>query len=114
MPDAPAEEAIANGLKCFQCDRNFQTERGLNSHTRQAHKSIPQVDGASEELEILYTFESEFALEDVMYTVEEVCTKKLKLSYFQDSRPRLETLPVLSMSSPSGSALLSITGNGQR
>ena len=51
----------------------------INSHTRQAHKSIPQVDGASEELEILYTFESEFAVEDVMYTVEEVCTKEVEV-----------------------------------
>ena len=63
----------------MQCERNFQSERGLNSHIRQAHKGIPQVDGVSEELEILYEFESEFATEDVMYTLEEVCTKEVEI-----------------------------------
>ena len=79
VTDAPAEEAIANGLKCLQCERNFRNERGLNSHIRQAHKDIPQVDGAIEELERLYKFESEFAIEDVMYTLEEVCTEEVEI-----------------------------------
>ena len=43
----------------------------------QVQKNIPQVDGASEELDIIYAFESEFAEEDVHYTLEEVLTKEI-------------------------------------
>ena len=77
VPAAAAEEAVAAGFECSTCGKNYKTERGLNSHRRQAHKSIPQFDGTSDELELQFTFESEFAKEDVLYTLEEVLTDEI-------------------------------------
>ena len=62
-----------------EASNDHQVDDELCSNVEYDNKSIPQVDGASEELEILYTFESEFAVEDVMYTVEEVCTKEVEV-----------------------------------
>ena len=45
----------------------------------QVQPNIPQVDGASEKLDILYAFESEFAEEDVIYTLKEVLTEEIDL-----------------------------------
>ena len=37
------------------------------------------MDGTSEELDISFSFESEYATEDVMYTIEEVLTDEIKV-----------------------------------
>ena len=79
VPAAAAEEAVAAGFDCSTCGKTYKTERGLNSHGRQAHKSIPQFDGTSDELELPFIFESEFAKEDVLYTLEEVLTDEINV-----------------------------------
>ena len=55
----------------------YKTERDLNSHIRQAHTNSPQFDGTCDE--IPFTFESEFAKEDVLYTLEEVLTDEINV-----------------------------------
>ena len=37
-------------------------------------------DGTSEQLDICFTFDSEYANEDVMYTIEEVLTDEIKVN----------------------------------
>ena len=79
MPALTAEKAMKAGFECCICEKTYKTERGLNSHIGQSHRSIPQVDGTSEELDISFTFESEYANEDVMYTIEEVIMNEIKV-----------------------------------
>ena len=53
--------------------------RGLKLHEGHAHKTIPQLDGCSgDELSnCIYTFESNYAKEDIEYTLVEVLTEKI-------------------------------------
>ena len=79
VPAVTAEKAMSAGFECCICEKNYKTERGLNSHFGQSHRCIPQMDGTSEELDISFSFESEYATEDVMYTIEEVLTDEIKV-----------------------------------
>ena len=54
----------------------LKRERGLKTHIGHAHKKIPQVDG-SDELDNLFSFESEFAQEDVEYTLDEALSSEV-------------------------------------
>ena len=64
-----AEEASLE--KCDQCESTFKTVRGLRAHKGRVHENILQLDGASEIQEGTYTFVSDFAEEDVKYTLDE-------------------------------------------
>ena len=69
-----AEEASTENVHCELCDSKFRNPRGLRSHEGKAHKMIPQLDGCSgdEFRNCIYTFESNYAKEDIVYTLEEV------------------------------------------
>jgi len=83
LPYAPLRKSTRrkkiSSNDCSTCGKTYKTERGLNSHGRQAHKSIPQFDGTSDELELPFIFESEFAKEDVLFTLEEVLTDEINV-----------------------------------
>ena len=73
-----AEKAITD-YSCDQCGSNFNSVRALRAHKGRKHKAlvvspIPQLDGASENFgnRIIYTFVSEFAREDIEYTLREI------------------------------------------
>lgn len=77
--DIVAEEASTDNVQCELCDSKFRNMRGLKSHEGHAHKTIPQLDGCSgDELSnCIYTFESNYAKEDIEYTLVEVLTEKI-------------------------------------
>ena len=72
-PIPEAEEVF----QCDLCDMAFKTVRGLKAHKGRTHKKIPQFDGASEELEDTFTFLSDYAEEDITYTLVESLTKEI-------------------------------------
>ena len=68
------EEASTESVHCELCESKFRNTRGLRSHTGHAHKTIPQLDGCiGDELrKSIYTFESNYAKEDIVYTLVKV------------------------------------------
>ena len=62
----------------------FTSLRGLRAHEGRKHKAtgspIPQLDGQSERLDdcVIYTFISEYAREDVEYTLKEIFPEDVK------------------------------------
>ena len=74
--NAVAEEASTENVQCELCDLKFGNKRGLNIHVGLTHKVIPQLDGCGEEklFNCIYTFESDYAEEDIEYTLVEVFT----------------------------------------
>ena len=71
--------AEATDYNCDLCDRQFSSLRALRTHQARMHKAsavspIPQIDGGGEDLgnNVTFTFVSEFALEDIEYTVREI------------------------------------------
>ena len=84
IPNNPAEEAAAEKapevLTCDLCDLKFSRLRGLRTHVGKKHGStIPQIDGASDISEsVAYTFKSEFADEDIMYTFGEILSDAIE------------------------------------
>ena len=72
-----AAEAVTD-FKCDLCDKTFNGVRALRAHQGRTHKAtrspIPQLDGESEVLEncVTYTFVSEYALDDIEYTLREI------------------------------------------
>ena len=76
--ETAAEEAIEDN-NCDLCDLKFNSFSAVRTHKRRMHKAsavspIPQLDGENENLgnSITYTFVSEFALEDINYTLREI------------------------------------------
>ena len=72
-------------FSCDKCDNNFRSVRALRIHEGRLHKAntgsrIPQLDGEYETLEecISYTFVSEYAVEDIKYTLEEIFPADVK------------------------------------
>ena len=71
-------------FKCDQCEKMFASTRGLKAHEGRKHKAtgspIPQLDGQSERLDdyVIYTFVSEFHLEDIEYTLREIFPEDVK------------------------------------
>ena len=84
IPNNPAEEAAAEKapevFTCDLCDLKFSSLRGLRTHEGKKHGStIPQIDGASDISEsVAYTFKSEFADEDIMYTFGEILSDAIE------------------------------------
>ena len=75
-----AEEAKdSDNVKCELCDSTFRNTRGLKVHKGRAHKTVPQSDGFEEEIdnEHEYTFESDYAEEDIKYTLEEILSDEI-------------------------------------
>ena len=78
--ESTAVEAATDNVEftCEICDKTFDSVRGLRTHEGRLHKAtcstIPQLDGEPEMLDdfITYTFVSEFAREDIDYTLEEI------------------------------------------
>ena len=81
--ETTAAEAGMN-FKCDQCENIFASLRGLRAHEGRKHKAtgspIPQLDGQSERLDdcVIYTFISEYAREDVEYTLKEIFPEDVK------------------------------------
>ena len=78
-----AAEAVTH-FKCDLCDKTFNSVRALRAHQGRTHKAtgspIPQLDGESELLEncVTYTFVSEYALDDIEYTLREIFPEEVK------------------------------------
>ena len=117
VPDNVAEEASTENVVhreietaeeatdyiCDQCDSNFNSVRALRAHKGRKHKAsavspIPQLDGGSENFgnSFTYTFVSEFALEDIEYTLREIfphvetnLISRVKDSWAMECRPSL-------------------------
>ena len=51
--------------------------RGLKAHNSRVHKKIPQFDGPCEELGETFTFLSDYAEEDVQYTLVETLSEEI-------------------------------------
>ena len=76
---AIAEEAVVREFKCVICDRNFDTSKGLRTHETRMHKvsnsPIAQMDGSNDSSETgnaaTFRFNSEYAEEDLVYTLDE-------------------------------------------
>ena len=71
-----AAKAVTDNT-CDLCETKFNSYRALRSHEGKMHKvgsHIPQLDGQCENLEnsVTYTFVSEFAVEDIQYTLREI------------------------------------------
>ena len=69
--------AEATDYTCDLCETKFNSNRALRTHEGRMHKigtHIPQLDGQLENLEnsVTYTFVSEFAVEDIQYTLREI------------------------------------------
>ena len=71
--------AEATDYNCDLCDRQFSSLRALRTHQARMHKAsavspIPQIDGGGEDFgnNVTFTFVSEYALEDIEYTVREI------------------------------------------
>ena len=62
----------------------FSSLRGIRTHLGKKHKPtgspIPQMDGVSEmsEQSVAYTFKSEFADEDILYTFAEILSHDIE------------------------------------
>ena len=76
--ETAAAEATQDN-SCDLCDLELNSVSELRTHKRRMHKAsagspIPQLDGESENVgnSITYTFVSEFALEDINYTLREI------------------------------------------
>ena len=69
-----------NPFECDLCESKFRKKRGLSAHKGHAHKTISQLDGAGEEPEdeCIYTFVSDYAREDIDYTLEEVLSEGIE------------------------------------
>ena len=81
LTEITAAEAASDSSEysCDLCDNKFRSVRGLRTHEGKMHKEtigsrIPQLDGECETLEefVTYTFVSEYAAEDIIYTLEEI------------------------------------------
>ena len=72
-PATEAEEA----RHCDLCDVTLKNVRGLKAHNARVHKKIPQCDGPCEELEETFTFLSDYAEEDVKYTLVETLPEEI-------------------------------------
>ena len=71
-----AKEAVTD-FTCDLCEKQFDSIRALRTHQGRKHKvgsPIPQLDGQSDNMgkSFTYTFVSEFALEDIQYTLREI------------------------------------------
>ena len=68
----------ATNFTCDLCDRQCDSIRALRTHQRKKHETasspIPQLDGGGETFGngVNFTFVSEFAIEDVEYTLREI------------------------------------------
>ena len=70
------ENAAVEAFSCDLCDNQYESFRALRIHQGKKHKTsasspIPQLDGGGENL-VIYTFVSEFSLEDIEYTLREI------------------------------------------
>ena len=84
-----AEDNVkANKIKTFPCelcDSKFQSLKGLQTHEGKKHRAsnspIPQLDGASMDNEITLNFTSEYADDDVDFTIREMfpCYEEFKV-----------------------------------
>ena len=107
-PAAIAEQVEVAAFQCELCDKNFESERGLNTHHGRMHKqkTILQVDGTSDTFESTYSFVSDFAREDIDYTIEEVITEAIDVKVISrekigDPRKSAEYLYTISVGTPS-------------
>ena len=68
---------------CELCDSTFKNVRALRAHEGRVHKAnggSPQLDGQNENVtdDLIYTFVSDFATEDILITLKEIFTDDVK------------------------------------
>ena len=70
---------------CELCESSFKNLRALRAHEGRVHKTnggspIPQLDGQNENVadDLIYTFVSDFATEDILITLKEIFTNDVK------------------------------------
>ena len=88
LEESTAVEAATDNVEftCDICDLKLKSARGLRIHTGRLHKAtgstIPQLDGEPEPAIlddfITYTFVSEFARDDIDYTLREIFPEEME------------------------------------
>ena len=84
VEEITAVEAATDNVEftCDICDKKFKSGRGLIIHKGRMHtdSTIPQLDGEPAMLDefLTYTFVSEFAREDIDYTLQELFPAEMK------------------------------------
>ena len=89
-------EIDTENFSCELCESIFKSLKGLRAHIGRKHKAsdspIPQVDGVTLDNELTWNFSSEFADDDVEYTIKEMFPQSEEVEIVSKLKLKDETL----------------------